>query len=296
MNEATMNVPHQPNEEQSALWNGPAGDAWVELQAILDRMMKPLEELLVEIVSSGAPRRVLDVGCGTGATTLAMARALGAHGECTGIDISAPMIGAALSRAERERVPAQFIRADAQTYAFGPARYDLIVSRFGVMFFDDPVQAFANLRRAATEDASLRLVVWRGPDENPFMTTSERAAASVLPHMPALQPDEPGRFAFADPRRVRHILEESGWANIDIRPVDVTCSLPGKALAHVTRFGPLGRVLQETDEPTRTRVVKAVRAAFEPYVHGEEVRFTAAVWLVGARGSSASPVPKETTR
>jgi SAM-dependent methyltransferase len=279
-----MDAACQTDDEQSKLWNGLAGAAWVEAQALLDEMFKPLEELLVEAVRAGSAGRVLDVGCGTGSTTLAAARLLGAQGRCVGIDISEPMLAAARARAERESVPASFIRANAQSHAFEPASCDMIISRFGVMFFDDFVQAFANLRRAASDDAELRFVAWRSAAENPFMTTAERAAAPLLPNIPARRPDAPGQFAFADPRRVSRILEESAWAGIDIRPIDVACTVPEKELdRYVTRFGPLGLILHEADERTRIKVVETVRAAFDPYVHGDEVRFTAACWMVGAR-------------
>ena len=116
-----MDVTHQTDDEQTTLWNGPAGRAWVETQELLDQMFKPFEDLLVEAVSAGSGGRVLDVGCGTGSTTLAVARRLGAKGRCIGIDISDPMIAAARARAEREGTPASFIRANAQTHAFEPA-------------------------------------------------------------------------------------------------------------------------------------------------------------------------------
>jgi hypothetical protein len=116
------------------------------------------------------------------------------------------------------------------------------------------------------------------------MTTAERAAAPLLPNLPARRPDVPGPFAFADRHRVSSILEESGWAGIDIRPIDVASALPEKELVrYLTRLGPVGQILQETDDRTRTQVIETVRAAFEPYVHGAEVRFTAACWLVSAR-------------
>jgi SAM-dependent methyltransferase len=260
-------------------------------------LFKPFEQLLVEAVSAASARRVLDVGCGTGSTTLAVARLLGANGRSTGIDISDPMLAAARARAEREGAPASFIRANAQTHAFEPASFDMIISRFGVMFFDDSVRAFANLRRAARDDAGLRFIAWRSAVENPFMTTAERAAAPLLPNLPARRPDAPGQFAFADPRHVHRILEESGWAGIDIRPIDVACSLPEQELVrNVSRLGPLGRVLHETDEQTRKEVLAAVRAAFDPYVHDAEVRFTAACWMVSARAPSASAGSKEVAR
>ncbi len=287
-----MSVTRQTDDEQTKLWNGPAGCAWVESQELLDQMFKPLEDLLVEAVSAGSGRQVLDVGCGTGSTTLAVARLLGAKGHCSGIDISEPMITAAQARAEREGTPASFIRANAQDHAFEPASFDMIISRFGVMFFDDFVRAFTNLRRAAKDDAELLFIAWRSPSENPFMTTAERAAAPLLPNLPARRPDAPGQFAVADQRRVHRILEESGWAEIDIRPIDVACTFPEKELVrYLTRLGPLGLILHEADDLTRTRVIETVRAAFEPYVHGAEVRFTAACWMVGARAPSAPATP-----
>ena len=235
---------------------------------------------------------MLDVGCGTGSTTLAVARLLGAKGRCIGIDISDPMIAAARARAERERTPASFIRANAQTHAFEPASFDMIISRFGVMFFDDLSGPSRTCGVPQGSDAELRFIAWRSAAENPFMTTAERAAAPLLPNLPARRPDAPGQFAFADQRRVYSILEESGWAEIDIRPIDVACTLPEKELVrYLTRLGPVGLILQEADERTRAHVIETVRAAFDPYVHGAEVHFTAACWMVGARASSASSVP-----
>jgi SAM-dependent methyltransferase len=292
-----MAVTHHINHEheQTKLWNGPAGRAWVDAQALLDRLLQPYEDLLVDAVAARSPRRVLDVGCGTGSTTLAVARLLGAEGRsgvegrCIGVDISEPMLATARARAEREGAAASFICADAQTYAFEPASFDMIISRFGVMFFDDFVSAFANLRRAASSKAQLKFIAWRSAAENPFMTAAERAAAPLLPNLPPRKPDAPGQFAFADPHRVRKILEESGWRAIDIRPIDVACALPEKELMpYLTRLGPVGLALQEADEGTRARVLEAVRAAFDPYVHGPEVRFTGACWMVGAEQRSLS--------
>jgi ubiquinone/menaquinone biosynthesis C-methylase UbiE len=273
------------SEEQSALWNGTAGRAWVDLQDVLDQTLRPFQDLLVDAVSGA---RVLDVGCGTGSTTLAAARRLGEHAHCTGVDISAPMIALAQSRARAEHSRASFLCADAQTHAFEPATYDAIISRFGVMFFADPIAAFANLHRACTSGAELRFVAWRSPDENPFMTTAERAAAPLLPSAPERAPDAPGQFAFADAARVRRILQQSGWTDVDMRPIDVTCTLPERDMVrYATRLGPVGRILLELDDATRTRVIDALRTAFEPYVHGAEVRFTAACWWVGARAQPA---------
>jgi len=272
--------------DQTALWKGSGGQAWVALQELIDQLFQPIEDLLVDAVSSETTRRVLDVGCGTGSTTVAVARRLGAGASCTGIDISEPMIAAARDRAEREGASAIFTVADAQTVPLERASFDAITSRFGVMFFNDPVAAFTNLRGAARPGANLRAVVWRSAAENPFMTAAERAAAPLLPDLPARRPDEPGQFAFADSDRVRRILEESGWSAIDIQPIDVPCAMPESALVrYFTQLGPVGRILQQADDELRGRVVATVRPAFDPYVDGPEVRFTAACWLVGARAT-----------
>jgi SAM-dependent methyltransferase len=282
-----MDFTHQTNEEQTTFWNGLAGRNWVEAQAALDQMLKPFEELLLEAVAAGPGGRVLDVGCGTGSTTLAAARLLGVRGRCVGIDISEPMLAAARARAEQEGRPVSFVCADAQTHVFEPASFDTLISRFGVMFFEDPVQAFTNLRRAARDRSEFRFATWRSPAENPFMTTAERAAAPLLPNIPPRSADAPGQFAFADRSRIYRILKESGWTEIEVRPIDIACTFPEKELArYLTRMGPVGRILHEADDRTRKQVVDTVRPSFDAYVHGSEVRFVAACWMVSARTQS----------
>jgi SAM-dependent methyltransferase len=272
------------NEEQEKLWNGCAGAAWVEAQASLDRMFRPFEDLLVDAVADAKATSVLDVGCGTGATTLAAARRLEASGRSTGVDLSQPMIELARRRASAESSAAEFIVADAQTYAFGTARFDMVISRFGVMFFEDPLRAFENLRQAARSAAALRCYVFRNAAENPFMTAAERAAAPLLPDLPARRPAGPGQFAFADAPKVQDMLESAGWSRVEIQPIDVPCVMPARELDdYLLRLGPVGIALRGADEATRARVIDAVRAAFAPYLQGDEVRFTAACWEIAAR-------------
>ncbi len=275
--------------EQKALWNGTAADAWIAAQAMLDGMFAPFERLLVDGVRAQAARRVLDVGCGTGATTLAVARLPVPAGEFTGVDISAPMLATARTRAAKENSRARFVCADAATHEFSPGSFDMIISRFGVMFFEDPAAAFANLRRAVTDQGRMQLIAWRGAQENPFMTAAERAAAPLLPGIPARDPRGPGQFAFADSNEVRHKLESSGWRDIELKPLDVVCSFPTAELErYVTRLGPIGKLLQGVDDATRQRVVDAVLPAFDPYLNGAEVRFDAACWMIVARAGAAS--------
>ena len=273
-----------PANDQAALWNGPSGHAWVEAQETLDQMLRPFEELLLADMAAGSAQKVLDIGCGTGSTTLAVARALEPTGHATGIDISEPMLALARERAARAGAQATFVCADAQRYPFEPGAVDAIVSRFGVMFFDDAVAAFTNLRRAARPDAALRFVAWRSAAENPFMTTAEQAAAPLLPELPPRRPNAPGQFFFADRERVRAILTNSGWTDVAIEPADVTCEFPANALdAYLARLGPVGTVLRDADEATRARVTQAIRPAFERYIQDDVLRFTGACWLATAR-------------
>jgi SAM-dependent methyltransferase len=280
-----MTATPRANQDQATLWNEGSGQAWVELQALLDRLLEPFATLLIEHGLDDGTRRVLDVGCGAGATTLAAARRVGQQGLAVGVDISAPLIEAAKKRALQDKAGnAQFVNADAQTHAFEPQRFDAVISRFGVMFFDDPVGAFTNIRRATRSDGRLAFIAWRSPAENPFMTTGARAAAPLLPPMPTPDPNAPGQFALADADRVRGILEDSGWSRIEVRPIDIPAAVAKQDLfVFVTKLGPVGAALREADPPTRERVTAAVRAAFEPFIQNDEARFNAACWLVTAR-------------
>jgi SAM-dependent methyltransferase len=266
---------------QAAFWNSDAGNAWVENQAMLDHMFQPFEALLADAVRPGD--QVLDVGCGTGATTLATARRVGPAGHSRGIDISAPMLATARIRAAQAGLPASFVCADAQDHPFEAAAFDAVVSRFGVMFFADPAAAFANLRRAARPDGRLHLYVWRGADENTFMTAAERAAAPLVALPPRL-PGQPGQFAIADAAHVQALLRAAGWHDVHIDAVDIACAFPAAGLdGYVSRMGPLGRVLPALDVARRHAVLAQVRHAFDPFARGAAVHYTAACWRITAR-------------
>lgn len=269
--------------DQHELWNGPGARAWIEAQDLLDTMFAGFETLLVAGIGNG--REVLDIGCGTGATTLALARALAEQGRCAGVDISEPMIRVARERAAQAGLDAHFLYADAGLHRFCPDSFDLLVSRFGVMFFTDPVAAFANLRRAARQDARLDCFVWRSAAENPYMTAAERAASALI-ELPPRPSSGPGQFAFADPDHVRDMLEQTGWGEVSLAPADVPCSYPAAQLErYYTLLGPVGMALQRADAPTRARVVVAVKDGFAPFIDGDTVRFTAACWRIAARAN-----------
>jgi SAM-dependent methyltransferase len=274
---------YQVNRDQAALWNDTAGRAWVEMQRVLDDMFTPFEKLLIESAVHDDTRGVLDVGCGSGVTTLAAARRVGPNGKCVGVDISATLLELARQRAAREGLKnVTFVEADAQTHAFEPNSVDAVISRFGVMFFDAPEAAFTNIRRATRPNAKLACVVWRSPAENPFMTTAARAAAPLLT-LKAPDPNAPGQFAFADADKVRGILQASGWKNLDIQSIDVPMQVAERDLiVYVTKLGPVGMALKDADAQTRDQVTTVVHAAFQPFIQDGAARFNAACWLVMA--------------
>ena len=279
-----MSVTEAANRDQAALWNDSSGHAWVELQALLDRLLAPFESKLIEAAFPGEGASVLDIGCGAGATTLAMARRLGPEDLALGVDISAPLVAAAKARAEAEGLTScAFIEADAQTFRFDTGVFDVVISRFGVMFFDDPARAFANIRRAARPGGRLTFIAWRSPAENPFMIAGAMAAAPFLPQVKPPNPDAPGQFAFADGDKVRRILAEAGWRDVGVAPLDMPNEVPeADLMTYVTRMGPAGMALRDADAATRAKVVEALEAAFAPFVRHGAAQFTSACWMVTA--------------
>lgn len=272
----------QANPEQAELWNDRAGRSWAELSDRLDRLLEPFVPLLLDEIGPVAGRRILDVGCGAGAVTLAAAEQ-GAG--CLGIDISAPLIEAARVRAGRRGLAkAEFVQGDAQTCRLAPPTFDAVVSRFGVMFFADPRAAFRNLHGAAAPGAALACLAWRGPGENDFMTAAERATADILPQLPRRDENGPGQFGFADPDRVRDILGAGGWRDVTVGAVDVACAMPEADLAlYARRMGPVAQLLPTLDEALRSEVERRVDRAFRRFVRDGTASFTAACWMVTAR-------------
>ncbi|HEU0133339.1 MAG TPA: class I SAM-dependent methyltransferase [Allosphingosinicella sp.] len=268
------------NPDQAAKWNDRTGRTWAELGDILDRVLEPFVPLLLNEIEPVAGRRILDVGCGAGAVTLAAA---GRGASALGVDISAPLIEAARERAERSGAAgAEFAQADAQAHDFQAGRFEALVSRFGVMFFADPAEAFRNLRSAVRPGGRLAFVAWRSPAENGFMTAAERSVEGVL-QLPERVEGAPGQFGFADSGRVSAILAQSGWTGVEIRPVDVECRMTRDELRlYARRMGPVADLLPALDEARRTDVERRIDAGFKPYLSDGKAQFTAACWKVTA--------------
>ncbi len=270
--------------DMSAYWDR-AGKVWVEQQALLDRLFAPIGEAVLERADLRAGEHVLDVGCGAGATTFAAAWRTGPAGRALGVDISPALVELARRRAgELGLEGVEFLLADAQTQGFEPA-FDAIVSRFGVMFFPDPVAAFANLRRALKPGGRLAFACWRSPQDNAISQVPLDAAAPFLPAPLAFEKDAPGRFGFADPDRTRGILQAAGWRGIEIAPLDDPAPVSFDELMTMSlRVGPLNPVLANADAALREKVGDAVARALEPHVVDGVAQMNSACWLVTAEG------------
>jgi SAM-dependent methyltransferase len=276
-----------PNAEQIEYWNSTQGSRWVDNQDRLDSLIEPFGELVLERAGISAGARAIDVGCGCGATCLALARRVGPGGSVLGIDISAVMLDRARERARAAGAQQiELANVDAQTHRFEPRSRDLVFSRFGVMFFADPTAAFANLRAALRPGGGVAFVCWRPLGENPWMTVPFAAVATVLAPPPPPPPDAPGPFAFGDAQRVRKILGDAGFERIEIAPHEREISLgasPEQATDFSLAAGPASRLLVSASERDRSRAAAAVREALVPHARGGRVALGSATWLVTAR-------------
>lgn len=269
------------NEEQIDFWNGEAGTTWVAAQARLDEMLAPISTLAIEAFAPKPGDRVIDVGCGCGATSLALADA---DCEVLGVDISAPMLAHAESRIGSRTI--RFERADAATATL-PDGFSGLFSRFGVMFFDQPAQAFANLRKSLKADGRLAFVCWQTPRLNPWMSIAGAAVADFLPPPPApTNPPEPGPFAFADEGYLRSILAAAGFSDIRIDAETPTLHVADtldEAVAFQSQVGPLSRALSLLEGDDLERATQAARDALAPHVTESGLDLGAAVWVVKAK-------------
>jgi SAM-dependent methyltransferase len=280
--------------DQAAYWNGKAGETWTALQERIDAVFAPLTAAALDAAAPTANERVLDIGCGCGATVLALAHRVGPGGQVLGLDVSEPMAARARERIAAAGLANAAVRvADAAAHDFaGSGGADLLFSRFGVMFFADPAAAFRNLRRALRPGGRLLFAVWRPMAENGWFTVPLDAGRPLLPPQPPPEPGAlpyvPGPFAFADPDRVRGILAEAGWQDVALAPRDVPMRIapPGQvdaAAEFATRVGVLARALADADPALRARVRQAVADALRPHDGPDGVVLSGAIWLVSAR-------------
>ena len=272
------------NDDQIAYWNGPIGEKWARFQTVMDANLSEASDAALALAAPKAGERVLDIGCGAGTTSRALAAMVGPSGRVTAVDVSRPL----LTQARSAAVPAnlEFLEADASVQAFG-ADHDLLVSRFGVMFFDVPAAAFAHLRGALKPGGRLAFVCWRPAAQNEWVSLPLEVAMRFVPPQPPADPHAPGPFAFADPERLRGILAKAGFKDIAITPFDGHMNLgtsPADAAFQVVNLGPTARLLHDADDDTRAKVEAAVREMFAGrQKDGEAIRPAIACWLVAAK-------------
>ena len=274
------------NADQVAYWNGPVGERWRARQQDQDTLLAPVTDLLLQRAAPAAGEVVLDIGCGCGATSIELARRVVPGGRVTGVDISAPMLQRARERAPAD-LPIEFMMADATAYRFDPAAADLLVSRFGVMFFAEPQKSFANMRRGLRRGARLVFACWREPRKNPWLMLPLEEACRHVPRPAASGPEEPGPFALADERRVRGILDQAGFREVRLEPVDLSLDIAvgrglDAAVEMVTGMGPTSRALEGQPPELRAAAAQSIRTALARFQAGDRVALPGAIWMVSA--------------
>lgn len=272
----------EANSAQAEYWNSPTGLKWIELEHTLDTTMAGMLHMMLEVADIALTDCILDVGCGTGASTIEAAGRV-PDGKVLGVDIADPLLKRAASRAQAEGAHnASFLLADAQTYDFLSQQFDLLISRIGMSFFSDTVAALQNLSRALNDRGRMVFVCWASVAQNPWFAIPKEAAEKRLGPQPEVNPNAPGPTAFQDCERVTNLMFRSGVSDIQACPIDIVLTPPGGAsgAAHVaSRVGPAARILKayggtEIDE---IEIEDAVRIAFEEFEDGGDVRVPAVV-------------------
>lgn len=275
-----------PNARQIEFWNGPAGDSWTEFMDIQDRMLGPLGETAMAAADIASGHRIIDIGCGCGTTTLALAHRVGPSGHVLGIDVSTPMLARARQRAaSQENYSIDLQNHDAATYRFAPQSFDRVFSRFGVMFFADPVTAFANIRTALKSGGRLAFVCWQPLNLNPWMATTISVATQYLERPEPPGPDDPGPFAFREPDRVKAILSDAGFSGIEITPHQLALAFEPDIEGTVNRLiqlGPMAQPIAQAPEDIQDRIRTDLAASINDYLTNDGVRIDSATWIVGA--------------
>lgn len=291
MQDATSEPYVRPSARQVDYWNSTATAPWVTLQERLDRLMAPLAAAALSTARPAPGERVLDIGCGCGATVLDLAREVGVTGHVTGVDISKPMLARAAERVAAEQLHhVALTLADAETACFDLESIDLVFSRLGIMFFDDPVRAFANIRRALRPTGRMVFLCCRTPAENPYISTAVQVARPMLPlgAVPIPPPNLPGMFSFADAARVRDILAQAGFKDVAVTAHDERMQLAGPggagaAAAFSVQFGPLTRVLDDAEPALKDSILRQLAETYRHIEEPEGIILNGGFWIVAAR-------------
>jgi len=276
------------NTAQHEYWNTVGGPRWIGLAGVVERRNFVFNDILLERSAVASDERVLEIGCGTGATTIPLAEAVGPRGRVVGVDISEPMLAGARQRlAESGLGNISLVQADAQVHHLEAGHFDLIVSRFGVMFFADPVAAFSNLLPAARPGGRLCFVCWGPLEENRHWMIPYEVALRRLGPPASTPPHAPGPLAFSDRDYLRSILERAGFAEIviDRETPDIIGSTPEEEAEYACVMGPPARLIDEKkpDDTVRETIKREMVKAFTAYARGGPMLLPSTVFVVTAR-------------
>lgn len=263
-------------------------EPWIAFQPALDAMLGPLGQAVLDRLSLRPGEWVLDVGCGCGSTTLALAAAVGPAGRVTGIDLSARMIEVARASAAAAGLDnVDFIEGDASTHPWEPHGFDAIFSRLGTMFFDEPEAAFANLRRSLRQGGQLGFVCWRSLPENAWTTEPRNAAATIVPLPPAPGSNGPGPFSLARAERISTVLSDANFVDVTIEPLDHDLLIGrgdvDEAIEFYLRLLPTGYLMFEPDPHLLDRLRAMLRTVMEDHRIDDGIWLGSAAWLVHSR-------------
>jgi SAM-dependent methyltransferase len=277
----------QVNVEQARAWDGPDGDNWTENDAFYTEASRHLTPLLFDAAAIGAHDRVLDVGCGTGQTTREAAHAASA-GSALGVDLSSRMLERARELADAEGLGnVRFERGDAQVYPFEPDSFSVAISRFGVMFFDDPAAAFTNIAHGVAAGGRLAMLCWRELSRNEWVWAI-RGALAAGRDLPDPPPNVPSPFALADPGRVRSVLDAAGFSDIALEDVERPMYFgpdAARGLDGIRKLGIVNGLLADLDDRARRAALDSLQRIVAEHETPEGVLFDASAWLVRARKS-----------
>lgn len=275
------------------MWNGRAGESWVRHNSLLEQLLAEPGRECMNLLPLTPAMQILDVGCGCGNQTLELAARLDASSTVIGVDISEPMLGLAreLKAANDNALSAevQFALGDASEPLFDEASFDAIYSRFGVMFFEEPVAAFSALRNSLKSGGRLGFVCWREPKLNPFFNAPMEAALTVLPAPAPSAPGAPGPFGLADDNMIQTTLRLAGFKDVSVAPLNLTLSVgaetPFDALfEELIQIGPAAALIAQSDPSLKEKAREAVyNRLTDFYASGQGVSFDANFWLVTAR-------------
>lgn len=282
------------NTDMKAFWNGNTGLGWVRFQDQLDVMLKPFSNAAMERAMPMDGADILDIGCGCGDTSLELGRRAGPSGHVTGIDISQPMLARAQKRGTEALADnVSFRHLDAQTGQLGEQTRDIVFSRFGVMFFDEPVRAFSNMKSALKPGGQMVFICWQPPKQNQWVQVAVDVVRRHVELPPPPAPEDPGEFAFGDADRVRRIMAGAGFSDISIDAFESPISLAGgvnldDTVDFTMMMGPASRAIASAGDDTelRGKLSEEMRDTLAPYETENGVIMGSACWLVSAQNAS----------